>query len=240
MRFRVLTAAGLFCCASLAQAANNITQVQALGQSDFLLFSKDLAAATSYKPLEPAEPLGVTGFDIGVAGFYTKLAHPQVYRAIGYNQDYLPGARLQATKGLPFGFDVGASYSKVRNISLVGAEVKYAILKGNTALPAVAVRADYTKLGGVDQLDFSTIGYDVSVSKGFAMLTPYIGAGQVRSTSTPKGIAAAAPVNLRREKFTENKIFAGLNFNFALLNVALEADKTGDATSYGLKLGLRF
>jgi hypothetical protein len=28
--------------------------------------------------------------------------------------------------------------------------------------------------------------------------------------------------------------------NFVLINVAVEADKTGDATSYGLKLGFRF
>jgi hypothetical protein len=37
-----------------------------------------------------------------------------------------------------------------------------------------------------------------------------------------------------------NKYFIGLQMNFVLVNVVLEGDKTGDATSYGLKLGFRF
>jgi hypothetical protein len=42
------------------------------------------------------------------------------------------------------------------------------------------------------------------------------------------------------EDFTQNKVFAGVNLNFTVLNLLLEADQTGDAVSYGLKLGWRF
>jgi hypothetical protein len=55
--------------------------------------------------------------------------------------------------------------------------------------------------------------------------------------STPKNIPTATPT---KESFTQNKYFVGLNMNFAFINVALEADKTGDDTSYGAKLGFRF
>jgi len=35
-------------------------------------------------------------------------------------------------------------------------------------------------------------------------------------------------------------VYAGLNVNLGLINLAVEADRTGDATSYGLKGGVRF
>ena len=38
----------------------------------------------------------------------------------------------------------------------------------------------------------------------------------------------------------EGKVFAGLNINFALVNIAFEVDRTGEATSGGVKLGFRF
>jgi len=69
------------------------------------------------------------------------------------------------------------------------------------------------------------------------MFTPYAGIGKVWVTSTPKNIPSSTP---SKESLTLNKGFVGLNMNFVLVNIALEADKTGDDTSYGLKLGFRF
>jgi hypothetical protein len=103
------------------------------------------------------------------------------------------------------------------------------------ALPAVALRASVSKLSGVDQLGLRTTGLDVSVSKGFALLTPYAGVGTVRVKSDP-----AAGTGLTAESASLTKVFAGLNLNFGLTNLALETDKTGDATSYGVKFGFRF
>jgi len=80
-----------------------------------------------------------------------------------------------------------------------------------------------------------TRGLDVSISKGFAFVTPYAGLGRVWVESDPHGTAG-----LRAEKFSLTKAFVGVGMNFALLNLNLEADKTGELTSYSLKLGLRF
>ena len=50
----------LFCAigflAQPALAANNITALQNLGQSDFNALSEDLGSALSYKPVTPAAP----------------------------------------------------------------------------------------------------------------------------------------------------------------------------------------
>lgn len=220
-------------------AADDLNNIGGLTQAQFRLLSEDLGAALSYKALTPSEATGITGFDIGVEATATRLNNSTEFAIAtsGSTLDVVPLVKLHAHKGLPLDFDVGAFYAAVpdSNISLWGAELRYALVKGGTATPAVAVRASYSSLTGVDQLKFNTTGIDLSISKGFALLTPYAGIGNVWVTSTPGGT-----IPLLKEEFSLTKYFIGLNMNFAVLNIALEADKTGDATSYGLKFGWRF
>lgn len=219
--------------------AANITTLGALGQSNFKLFSEDLGSALSYKGVIPAESLGITGFDLGLEFTSTEMKNSTLWTTAtggGSEVKSLILPKLHAHKGLPFGIDIGAFYSSVptTNIKLVGAELRYAILDGGVATPAVAIRGSMSKLSGVDQLSFGTKGLDVSISKGFAMLTPYAGVGTVWVNSTPN----AAP--LVKESFRQSKMFAGANLNLGLTNFAFEYDKTGASQSYNLKLGLRF
>jgi len=239
---RHILATALLSTALLAlpvHAASDIDNLTGLGQTNFRLLSEDLGATLSYKPLIPAEPLGVTGFDLGIEVTATKLANPVAFDAAtsGGSVDTLALPKLHVHKGLPFGLDIGASYAAVpdSNIKVWGAEVRYAILKGGTATPALAVRGSYSALDGVDQLKLTTTGVDVSISKGFALFTPYAGIGRVWVKSTPDASTGLTP-----EDFELNKVFVGLNMNLAVVNIAVEGDKTGDATSYGIKFGWRF
>jgi acetylornithine deacetylase/succinyl-diaminopimelate desuccinylase-like protein len=109
------------------------------------------------------------------------------------------------------------------------------VIEGGVAMPAVAVRGAMTKLSGVNQLALDTKSVDLSISKGFAMLTPYAGVGQVWVNSTPD-----AATTFKAESFKQSKVFAGANLNFGLTNLAVEFDKTGSAQSTSLKLGFRF
>src|SRR6266705_2606106 len=52
---------------SLPVVAGDINNIKALSQPNFRLLSEDLGAALSYKPLTPTAPLGITGFDLGIA-----------------------------------------------------------------------------------------------------------------------------------------------------------------------------
>ncbi|MBI4809472.1 MAG: hypothetical protein HY799_11075 [Nitrosomonadales bacterium] len=235
----------LFCvlgvAAQPALAANDINNLQALAQSEFRALSEDLGSALSYKPITPAEPLGVTGFDMGIEVTSTKMTKSeQAWKTAtnstsGIGTLYVP--KLHIAKGLPLNIDLAAFYSAIptTNVKLVGAELRYAVLPGGGATPAVAIRGSYTKMSGVEQLSFNTKGLDVSISKGFAMFTPYAGVGQVWVSST-----ASASTGLGAESFTQSKVFAGLNVNLGMTNIALEGDKTGGTSSYGLKLGFRF
>src|SRR6266487_1892207 len=221
---------------SLPVAAKDIN-IQPLNQSDFRGLSEDLGAALSYKPLTPTTPLGLTGFDVGIAVTGTKLENKTAFANAGADISTAAVPSLRVNKGLPFGIDVGVMVGAVpsTNIKLYGGELRYAIVPGGVAMPAIGVRGSYTKLTGVDQLDFDTKGVDLSISKGFTIFTPYAGVGKVWVASTPSGNPA-----LSKESLSLSKVFAGINMNFGLTNLAFEGDRTGKANSYGAKLGFRF
>ena len=234
---RGLVIASLF-AVSLPVVASNIDNLQALSQSEFRALSKDLGAALSYKPLTPTTPLGITGFDVGLAVTATKIENSDLLQRAGAgNHSTLPVPSLRVNKGLPLDIDVGLMVGAVpgTNVRLYGGELRYAIVSGGAALPAIGIRGSYTKLTGVDQLDFDTKGVDLSISKGFLMFTPYGGIGKVWASSTPNGIPA-----LSKESLSLNKVFVGANLNFGLMNLAFEGDRTGKASSYGANLGFRF
>ena len=231
----------LACISQNGLAANDISTLFLLNQNEFRILSEDMGSALSYKPVTPAEPLGVTGIDLGLVVTSTDVKRSaQSWSKATNNGEpintlYIP--KLHISKGLPFNLDIGAFYSSIpsTNIKLYGAELRYAILEGGISMPAVAIRGSYTKLNGVSQLAFNTRGLDVSISKGFALFTPYAGVGRVYVDSTPD-----ASTGRSAEKFNQSKVFGGINVNFGLTNFALEADKTGEAKSYSAKLGFRF
>jgi hypothetical protein len=238
---RILSAAvlGVAAATTTAQAGEyDLDALSTLAQPLYGSLINDLGAAFSYKAITPAEPLGIIGFDVGIELSATSLNSTEAFKQAsgGSSLSTLPVPRLHIHKGLPFSFDVGLSLVQVpkSEISLVGAELRYAILDGGITLPAVAVRATYAKLSGVKELDFSTMGYELTVSKGFLMLTPYAGVGQVLVKDAPKvaGLKAAEP--------TLNKSFIGANLNLGLINLAAEIDQTGDARTTSIKFGLRF
>lgn len=228
--------------ASNVCAGDDLDQINDLAQNQFEALSEDLGSALAYRSVAPAEPLGVTGFDIGVSITSTKLESIDAWEtAIGDNDVssslYVP--KVHVVKGLPWGIDIGAFYTSVpdSNIKVVGGELKYAIWEGGVATPALAIRGSCATLKGVDQLDFTTAGLDLSISKGFAMFTPYAGIGVQRVSSEPQEDAGLV---LDKESITQKRIMAGVNVGLTLFNAAFEFDQIGEATSYSVKVGVRF
>ncbi|MGC3981882.1 MAG: hypothetical protein QM808_11520 [Steroidobacteraceae bacterium] len=229
----------LFSSAS-ALAETDIDHLQTLVQGEFKGLTEDLGAALSYKSLAPASTLGVTGFDLSLSVTGTSLDSLAAWEKATNDNDIpstLPVPMLRVTKGLPFNIDVGAFYLQIpdSNIRLYGGEARWAFIEGGVATPAVALHGTYSKVTGVDQLDLDTKSVDISISKGFTIVTPYAGIGQVWTNAKPVGVQ-----QLHSESITQTKYFGGLNLNFGLPNIAAEVDQTGGITSYGLKFGLRW
>lgn len=242
MNIRFLSAAIAACTLLMGSQAQayEFNTISTLSQSEFRLLSEDLAAAMSYKPVIPAADLGLTGFDLGLSVSGTHLQNRDVVKKAAGGASVpseLPTVALRVHKGLPFNLNVGASYTNVPGtpLSALGGELRWAFMPGSTLMPAVAARLSLSSTTGLDQLKMRSTGYDISVSKGFTLVTPYAGIGYVQSrVSAPQSPA------LSSEKVGQTKYFGGVNLNLGLMNLAVEADRTGKAATYSLKVGARF
>lgn len=202
----------------------------------------EAGTAIAYRGVAPGEPQGLTGFDIGIEVSMVEIDNDTWKTVTGNDApSSLPVPRLHARKGLPFGLDVGVSYAAVpdSNISVVGAELQYAILDGSVALPALAVRGSYSTLQGVDDLDLSTMGLDLVISKGFLMFTPYAGVGVVQINGEYAGDDTTLQALLKDQDFTDTRTFVGLQTSLALLRLTIDAE-FGEATVYTGKLSIGF
>jgi len=224
--------------------ASDIQFDRTLTQQMFKDFSQEAGASIIYRAIGPAEPLGVTGFDIGVGTTATKISEDKDYWKKSVKDhnpsSYLVSPRLHVQKGLPFGFDVGLAVGQVLDpsITYAGGEVKYAILKGGALQPALAVRGSYSQTFGVDQLDLKTYGLDLSISKGFGAgvkIIPYGGVGQYWISSKPKNLTAG--LNLNEENFSKTQVFAGARLQMALFTVTGQVDYI-EVPSFSLRVGI--
>ncbi|HYA75730.1 MAG TPA: hypothetical protein VED83_02385 [Burkholderiaceae bacterium] len=225
--------------ASALASGLSLDTIQNLNQSQFYELAQDLGASLSYKPLEAADPLGIAGFDLGLAVTGTSLANRSALQVASNGSSVysvMPEPSLRVIKGLPYNVDAGVMFAKVpdSSINLFGGELKWAVLPGGLALPSVALRAAITRMNGVGQLDFESVSADVSVSEGFVWATPYIGTGEVWSRTSTDGLP------LSQENLSQYKIFGGVSLKFGPANLVVEADSTGGIHSYGIKAGFRF
>lgn len=221
-----------------ALAKDNIELSPAATQSDFQSISEDLVATIDYKAVVPAEATGIAGFGVGLILNTTSVGDEDAWtNATGENIDRLGLIGIGATKGLPLGFDIGVFYSEIpsSNVSLFGAELRYALLEGGVASPAVALRGSYVKVNGIDSFDLSSKSVDVSVSKGLAFFTPYAGVGYVFGESDPGG-----SFFLEKEEVNETKFFLGGRFSLGLFEFTPEVGRIGDNTLINLRLGFSF
>lgn len=216
-------------------------ELVAASQTQFRGIAEDVTGALSPKALHSAEAGGLTGFSVGAFASYTPTENPDAWKfATGGNEvDAIGMTSLVASKGLPFNVDVGLFYGQVpgTDAKLTGGEVRYAFLPGSLVLPALALRVAVTSMSGVDDLDFKSTSIDLSLSKGFPLLTPYAGVGRVSGKVTPKGSLAL----LKEEKVEETRLFVGAKLTlFPLFAITPEYERIGDSTSYNLRLGLSF
>ena len=232
---RILAASLL--AAALPASAGELRNLGSLGQDLFRLLSLDLGAALSYKGVTPATSLGPWGFDIGIELSATDVKHGDLFEAAGAGStDTLFVPKLHINKGLMAGLDLGGFVAAAPDIdaTLWGMDLRYAFVQDTLTTPAVAARISGTRTTDIGGLKVNTYGADLMVSKRLTLVTPYVGAGIVRVESK---VSAAG---LSDETFNEGRFFGGVNVNFAVINLAFEAERLGDNTTLSAKLGWRF
>lgn len=214
-----------FGLAGSASAAPNLST-----QAGFDAFSSELGGAMVYRAVAPADPLGITGFDIAIEA---------TNASFGGSATTIPKLKLQ--KGLPGNLDISGYYTMLPTASLVGADgtaygmaLSYAIWEGGVAAPALAIRGSYTAADIPGVITANTTGIDLTISKGITLLSPYAGIGLVNiSTSDSTGTW-----NDYSEQAT--RYFFGANLNLKLFDIAFESGTTGSNQFTTFKIGYRF
>jgi hypothetical protein len=237
MRNQMLAVLLLLCAASPAMAKDVDLSNCSGCQDAFDAIAEDLVATIDYKAAGPSEATGIAGFGLGLVTTYVSVDEDDWNAVTGSDFSGIGLVGLQATKGLPFGIDVGAFYSTApgTNVDVFGGELRYAFLKGSTVTPAVALRVAYVAASGIDDFDLDSTSFDLSVSKGFGPVTPYGGVGYVKGSADPD-----PAFGLDEAKVDEAKYFAGVRLSLGLFEITPQFSSIAGVTAYTARLGFSF
>jgi len=196
-------------------------------EADFREFHRRFSLAAYHYPRHGAAPLGLLGFDV-----YADAAVDRSFGDEGFTKtvlddgltgDVLAVVRVGARKGLPGGFNIGVSYGRAleTDVDLVSADVQWAIIEGGPLTPALSLRVTGTQSLGGSAYDLDQYGAEILFSKGFTVLTPYVGAGIVRSVGTLDATLGRTFTDTE----TRGVVYGGVTLNLLLPKITVEVEK---------------
>lgn len=237
---KILGVCALLPAVTLA-ADNEIKFLNFNSQAEFNEFSQDLTGGLSMKTLEPAEPLGLIGFDLGVSYNLSSLKYKHMDKVSVNPKESLDAVSIHAVKGLPLGIDFGLTYTSLplSNLSTWSGKLSYAIIDGGALYPAVGISGNYTQTTGDQAVSFKGYGAELGISKGFVNLTPFASIGMVNGEVTPEAVNLGS-ASLSKESVSMMKYAVGLNVNLLIMDVLIGYNQIGDVPTYSLKAGYRF
>jgi hypothetical protein len=206
--------------------------------ADFHAFHRRFSADAYHYPGHGAAPLGLTGFDVFVSaavdrGFDNEPFADTVVDG-SLSGGFLAVGRVGVRKGLPGGFDIGVAYGQALggDVNLASADLQWAIIKGGVLSPALSLRFTGTETLSPRAYDLRQVGAEVLFSKGFTVLTPFVGAGIVSS----RGKLDGAHQSLR-ETDTQGIAYAGVTLNLLLPKITVEVEKA-EVVQASIRVGI--
>lgn len=239
----------LLVCAMPLFAQNDTNGIDidpTITQEEFEQFTRLAAQAIYATPVEPAKARGILGFDIGIASTAVPVDPNSLYWQHATNDDftygdYLAVPRLTASKGLSFG-TISAMYSKVpdTDIQVWGASYDMPLTSGGIATPTIALRGAYSQLRGVEELDLTTYGVELFLSKAFGPITPYAAAGYARHNATGRIVSLPdGPTRTLEDEGNMNRYTLGVRISMFIPKLVVEATQ-GEERSYAAKISVGF
>jgi hypothetical protein len=225
----------------LQAQSDSITFDPDITDEQFAEFARLLGQGIYATPVEPASARGLLGFDIGVAATAVPIDPAAAYwtQSVGEEDfsisDHVVVPRLVASKGLSFGTISGA-YAKVpdSDVAMWGGSLDLPLTRGGIATPTLALRGAYSTIMGVEELDLSTYGVELFLSKGFGPITPY---GAVGYAWTKAEGRIDAIDRVLKDDSTMNRYTVGVRLSLLLPKIVIEATQ-GEERSYAAKISL--
>jgi hypothetical protein len=210
--------------------------------ADFRDFARRFASAAYAYPGHPAKALGITGFEAFAEASYDDTFDEQPFFPGAVDGDLDAGilsvARVGIRKGLPGHVDLGVSLAEAvgTDLRLATAEVQWAFVDGGAVSPAVALRLTGTRTQGGGAFTLDQAGVEVLASKGFPLLTPYIGGGVVTSRARLDRSGGLSDLS---ETHTQPIAYAGLRLSLLIPKITAEIQR-GETTQYAVRVALGF
>lgn len=185
-------------------------------------------------------PLGLAGFEVWADASYNREFDHQSFRPTAIQGDLPNGAlvvgRVGVRKGLPGGFDLEASYGKVagNDLKLLAGTLQWSLLQGGVATPALALRLTGCKSQGNDRYELRQLGVEAVLSKGFPIVSPYVGLGMVHSQGTFQRAAGDFSTTTDRPI-----VFGGVTLSLLLPKIHLEVER-GETWQAAARVGIGF
>jgi len=215
-------------------------------EAEFAQFARLAGQAIYHTPVEPARAGGLLSFDIGVAGTAVPVDTNAAYwqRSTGDDftvSDHIVVPRLVVSKGFSM-VTASASYAKLQgtDIQVWGAGLDVPIINGGLVKPTLALRGSYSQLKGVEDLDLTTSGLELFLSKGFGPLTPYAAVGRSRTTATGHiDVVTVLPVLDLEDRSSTNRYTLGVKLSLLFPKIVVEATQA-EERSYSAKVSFGF
>jgi hypothetical protein len=201
-----------------------------LTQGQWHTFVSQAGAIMSFKSLATASTLGRLGFTVAIDDGYTPVdqhdlawintfTHPDESCPLG---DAVQIATIRGRVGVSSRFDIGGYWTSAPNANYggVGGEVKYALALESEKSPAVAARASASILTGVPDFNMSIYSAEVSASKRFGVVAPYLGFRQ----NVAVGKETTSKVDLATETLGIPQGYVGAVGSIWMLQLAAEYD----------------
>jgi hypothetical protein len=210
--------------------------------SAFRAFHRRFSADAYPYPRHGAAPLGLIGFEVYAESTYDAGfdEDPLIENALGddLTGGFLAVGRVGARKGLPAGIDIGLSYGRALggDVTLLSGEIQYALLKGGVLSPAFSVRVTGNRTVDPGAYELDQYGAELLFSKGFTVLTPYVGAGLVRSEGTLHSTLTSTRLE---ETDTRGVLYGGITLNLILPRITVEVEKA-DEVQGAVRVGFGF
>lgn len=234
-------AAAVLVAAALAPEAAAWNVAGDASQEDFEAFHRHFATSVYAYPRHGAAPLGLVGFDVWAeAAADQDIADEPFFDGAvdgDLTGDLLLVGRVGARKGLPGGIDVGLSYAEVLegDLELVTAELGWAIFDGGLVTPTLGLRLTGTQSVGSGAYELDQYGAELLLSKGFAILTPYVGGGVVYSEGTlTRDLGGSFETD-----DTRFVAYAGLTLNLLVPKITVELER-GETITGAVRVAIGF
>ena len=207
----------------------------------FRLFHERFAGAAYHFPLHSASTLGLTGFEV-----YADVAVDREFDSESFYPEVvsgdLPGGwlaigRVGVRKGLPGHVDLGLAYGRALDgdVELLSGDVQWAIVDGGALTPALSLRLTGTQSLDSGPYQLEQYGAELMFSKGFTVLTPYVGGGVVWDEGKLER-TDGSHVSTDGTRFVA---YGGVVINLLLPKIVVEVEKA-DAVQAAVKLGFGF